>query len=394
MNAPSASGESKPRSSGSGPVGPRRAQRLLGAAEPRHEPVREREHLRRRAVVLLQPHDRRLREPRREPEQPLRRGAGEAVDRLVVVADRAEVVARPEPELEQRLLQQVDVLVLVDGEGRVALAERGERVRVLLVHPHRQLEQVLEVDRARALLAPLVLAEDPRHQVLRDRRLVAVQPVAVGLRGQPPVLRPLDLGGEVARRPEAVRRRQRVPDLAQQQRLGREDPPRAFAARPPQLRQRRRVERARLDPVRAEPRQPRAHLARGLVGEGDREDLVGAHRARRDLPGDPPRDRRRLPGAGAGEDADRPAHRLGSTPLLRVQPLEDHRATLARPVDGPSGASVPKPCRSVHRRRAARASSSRGARPSRASRPRAPAARARPARPGARPCPRSGRARA
>ena len=82
------------------PLGPRRAQRLLRPAEPRHEPVRQREYLRRGAVVLLQPHDRRPREPRRQPEQPLRRGAGEAVDRLVVVADRAEVVARPEPELE------------------------------------------------------------------------------------------------------------------------------------------------------------------------------------------------------------------------------------------------------------------------------------------------------
>ena len=40
------------------------------------------------------------------------------------------------------------------------------------------------------------------------------------------------------------------------------------------------MERPRLDPVRAEPRQPRAHLARGLVGEGDGEDLVGANRAR------------------------------------------------------------------------------------------------------------------
>ena len=36
------------------------AQHLLGAAEPRHKPVRELEHLRRRAVVLLEPDDRRL----------------------------------------------------------------------------------------------------------------------------------------------------------------------------------------------------------------------------------------------------------------------------------------------------------------------------------------------
>ena len=53
-------------------------------------------------------------------EQVARRRAGEAVDRLVVVAHDAEVVAPAEPAVEQRLLQQVDVLVLVDGEGLVA----------------------------------------------------------------------------------------------------------------------------------------------------------------------------------------------------------------------------------------------------------------------------------
>ena len=51
-------------------------------------------------------------------------GAGERVDRLVVVADDAEVVAVAEPEVEQRLLQQVHVLVLVDGERAVLRTER------------------------------------------------------------------------------------------------------------------------------------------------------------------------------------------------------------------------------------------------------------------------------
>ena len=112
---------------GSGPSGRDGAQRLLGAAEARDEPVRELEHLRRRAVVLLEPEDLRVREPVRHPEQVLRAGAGERVDRLVVVADDAEVVAVAEPEVEQRLLQEVDVLVLVDGERVVLRAERLAR---------------------------------------------------------------------------------------------------------------------------------------------------------------------------------------------------------------------------------------------------------------------------
>ena len=72
------------------------------------------------------------------------------VDRLVVVADDAEVVAVAEPQVEQRLLEQVDVLVLVDRERAVALAEGRADLRVALVQADRQLEQILEVDLARA----------------------------------------------------------------------------------------------------------------------------------------------------------------------------------------------------------------------------------------------------
>ena len=91
----------------------------------------------------------------------LGRGAGERVDRLVVVADDAELVARAEPQLEQRLLEQVHVLVLVDGERAEALANEAERDLVVRVEPDRELEQILEVDVAGGRLALLVL---------RDRR--------------------------------------------------------------------------------------------------------------------------------------------------------------------------------------------------------------------------------
>ena len=101
-------------------------------------------------------------------------GAGERVDRLVVVADDAEVVAVAEPVLEQRLLQQVHVLVLVDRERAVLRAERLARALVALEELHRELEQVLEVDGALGRLALLVLAVDALHQVERDRRLAAV----------------------------------------------------------------------------------------------------------------------------------------------------------------------------------------------------------------------------
>ena len=152
-----------------------RAQHLLGPAEPRHEQVRELEHLRARAVVLLEPHHCGVRVARGDAEQPAGRGSREAVDRLVVVADDAEVVAVAEPELEERLLKQVHVLVLVDGERAVAVAEDSPHLGVALVEPDRELEQVLEVDLAPRLLPALVLLVDPRHQVLRDGRLVVAE---------------------------------------------------------------------------------------------------------------------------------------------------------------------------------------------------------------------------
>jgi hypothetical protein len=101
--------ELPPRTSAArlGPARRERAQHLLRAAERRDDPVRQREHFGRRAVVRLEAHDGRVREALRQAEQVLRRRAGERVDRLVVVADRAELVARAEPAVEQRLLQRL-----------------------------------------------------------------------------------------------------------------------------------------------------------------------------------------------------------------------------------------------------------------------------------------------
>jgi hypothetical protein len=79
---------------------PHGAQNLLRAAELRHEPVCRREHRGSRPVVLLQPDDRRVRKPLRHAEQVLGARAREGVDRLVVVTDRAELVAVAEPPVE------------------------------------------------------------------------------------------------------------------------------------------------------------------------------------------------------------------------------------------------------------------------------------------------------
>src|SRR5207237_562088 len=130
----------------SGPIRTRRSKRLRRAAEPWHETVRELEHLRRRAVVPLEPHDASLGEASRQREQPMRARTREAVDRLVVVADGAELVPPAEPEIEQRLLEEVHVLVLIDGEGAPALVHRRTRLPVTFEQTNRSFEQVFEVD--------------------------------------------------------------------------------------------------------------------------------------------------------------------------------------------------------------------------------------------------------
>ena len=204
--------------------GERGAQDLLRAAERRHDPVREGEHLGRRAIVVLEPDHGRVRETRRQPEQVSGGCPGERVDGLVVVADGAELVTIAEPALEERLLQEVDVLVFVHRERAEVLAHLGQRLGTLVEEADRELEHVLEVDVAAVGLLRLVATEDTEHQIGRDRWLVVAELGEIAGWSQPAVLRPLHLGREIPRRTELVRRRQRVPELPEQQRLRGHDP--------------------------------------------------------------------------------------------------------------------------------------------------------------------------
>ena len=119
-------------------------------------------------------------------------------------------------------MEEVDVLVFVHRERAVALAEPGQRGRVLVVQADRQLEQVLEVDEAPVGLALLVGAVDALHQVGRKRRLVVTELATVCRGREPPVLRPFDLRRQVGQRAEAVRARQRAGNWQQHGRLRRQ----------------------------------------------------------------------------------------------------------------------------------------------------------------------------
>ena len=220
------------------------------------------------------------------------------------------------------------------------------------------------------------------REIGRQRRLVVAEPREIRLRREPAVLRPLDLRREIAGGTEPVRLRQRScrsaaaaapssPGSGPDRRRS------GAAARAPPSGTSTRARPRRRAP-RAAPRSSPAALSVNVTAT----ICDGRKRAARHLPRDPPRDRRRLPGARAGEDADRTARRLGGGSLLRVQPGEDplgvHRGTVR---EAASAGNVTEAGR-IARCRAlgelsARAPSCRASRRPRACRPASAAARAR-----------------
>src|SRR5207249_2502073 len=93
------------------------------------------------------------------------------------------------------------------------------------------------------------------------------------------------------------------------------------------------VERRDLDvgvAVRHERVDALLHLGGGLVGEGEREDLVRPGPARGDEPGDTSRDDGGLAGSGAGDDQQWPGVVGDGPPLRLVEPLEDAVSRHAR----------------------------------------------------------------
>ena len=110
----------------------------------------------RAAVALLEPHDGRLRPLGLEVAQVLGRRAAQAVDRLVVVAGRADlaVLARQQPQ--QQALGEVRVLQLVDEHVAVALGDPRAYARLRAQEAEGVEQQVAEVERPR-LLEPAVV---------------------------------------------------------------------------------------------------------------------------------------------------------------------------------------------------------------------------------------------
>ncbi len=117
-------------------------------------------------------------------------GAPEGVDRLVRVADHAEIPVLLGQELQQPVLGMVRVLVLVDQDVAKCLPPALARLGKALQRLHRQHQEVVEIDGVRRVEAALVEAVGLRHGLVvegGDARVVLV-------RADEGVLRVRDLG--------------------------------------------------------------------------------------------------------------------------------------------------------------------------------------------------------
>ncbi len=283
------------------------------------------------AVVLLQ-HDRRgVRIVLLELEDVTDRGAAERVDRLVGVTDHAQLTGGPgrtHQLAHQGVLGVVGVLVLVHEDVPEAAAVVVGDIRERLEEVDRGHDDVVEVQGV-GLAQPRLV-----HPVrLGDRLLEAVgRLVREGLLVDELVLEVGDLGAEgLGREPLGVE--VQVPADQGHQALGvgrvvdREGRGEAqllgLAAQDAHA---RAVEGG--DPHGVRPRADQfldalLHLARGLVGEGDREDLARVHTARAEQMRDAVRQDAGLAGAGAGDDEQRAAGVDHGGLLLVVEPLQE-----------------------------------------------------------------------
>ena len=298
---------------------------LLALAVVRDHRVRGLEDRVRRAVVLLERDRLRLAEVALELEDVADVGAAEGVDRLVRVADGADVPVLLREQLEQPVLRVVRVLVLVDEHVAERLLPALARLGEALEHLDGEHQQVVEVDRVRGEQPPLVELVHLGDGLVVERR----DALGVLVRADQLVLRVRDLRVDAAR-DEALRVALELlealldePHLVglvvdREVRCGSRAAGASRRRIRPQAAWKVRIQIARATgPSRS--LEPLAHLAGGLVREGDREDLVRLHAAGVDQVRDAVGEHARLARAGAGDDEQRAFGREDGLPLGRVQ---------------------------------------------------------------------------
>ena len=263
------------------------------------------------AVILLQLDDLRAREILAEPADDAHVSPAPAIDALIVVADHAEVVGRLAGEgPHQAILHLIDVLELVDHHVAKARPHllAGHALRILDDAEHvqedvvevdgvgglevalislealldRLVEEALRLEVGRALALLLLLVDAREHLARREALLVELQLL------QHPVHHRALVGVVVDH--EAALEARGVVVTAEQAGADRVEGPHVEILG---------------DAVPEQAFEAVLHLARGLVGEGDREDLVRRDAVHRDEVGDAVDDDPGFPASGPGEDQQR-----------------------------------------------------------------------------------------
>ena len=308
---------------GAGPQGFPQAAAIM-----RDDAARRRQDLRGRTVVFLEPHDQRAGEVALEFEDVADLGAAPAVDRLVVVADAAQVAVALRQQPQPQILREIGVLVLVDQQIAEALLVMPEDLGVLAEQRQIVQQQIAEIGRVYGRETLLIIAIEcdgapvgPVSGVAR-RNLVGHQAA---------ILPALDNAEQGPRRPAPLVDIRRRDDLFQQTELvvgvenreARREADRLGVAA--QDARGERVKRAEPDAVggAADHRlEPLAHLARRLVGEGDGQHLAGIGAAARQNVREAGGQHAGFSGTGAGQHQHGALHRRDSPRLRLVERCE------------------------------------------------------------------------
>ncbi len=263
------------------------------------------------AVVLLEHDDFQGGIVLLEQHQVFWAGTTPGVDRLVIIADHGELVAHADQHLHQQVLAGVGVLVFVHQQVAHAVLPAFEHIGVLLEQLDRQQDQVVEVHRVERLERALVVGVDDGGGLLaRVARLFQ------GLGRKDQVVLPgtdhvLDLVDAVVAGVFLLHDvRQQCLDVGLI-----EDREAWLVAQPVMLLAddvQAQVVKGAYRQATAFPRaqqggDPLLHLARGLVGEGHRDDVLGTDAAVLDQVGNLACDHAGLAGACTGEHQKRAA---------------------------------------------------------------------------------------
>ena len=284
-----------------------------------------------RAVVLLELDDRGVRPVALEVEDVAQVRAAPRVDRLVVVADHAQVAVaggqRPDPQV----LRPVRVLVLVDVEVAPALLVLGQDVGRLVEQPDGLEQEVVEVERVR----PCAAAPGSGSPAGRSCA-----------RGGSPRSRDRKVGSSISflarlMAPRtALGRNSPVSGMSSSRRIcfisdllvvGVVDDEAAVRSRSPRHRPaaRARASEWNVPATTSRPPSPTRLMIRsrssdgGPVGEGDRQDPPRGDVLDADQVGDPMGEDAGLARSGAGQDQQRTLGRRHGACLLGVQRPDD-----------------------------------------------------------------------